>query len=358
MPPPRVVARAGGAREGRAVRRRGVLGQAGAGVRRPERTDPDPRAGAGRARRQPDGPHLHRRPQRRLPLRVVASLRAREPGHLGCPGRRSRPVRCLRHGGESLRAAGEQADPRGTRSVSALPRAGTGGARGAPGGRRARGVRMGRRAPCDRGRSARRSRRPSLVSGTRPRPPSARTCCSAASTRASRTRSRESSRPTCSTTSCVVRSRLLPEVRGRRDYARRIPTRGGSRCAPGYCSALLAFPLLVTAMGWAHAAVQPPRSSARSPVREGHDVLKGTAGSDVICGKGGADDLYGKGGDDQIYGGDGADSIFGGTGNDSAVGRHRRRLFLRRPGNRSHLGWRGTRLQPRWPGQRPLVRRA
>jgi hypothetical protein len=52
---PRVVARARGAREGRPVRRRGLLGQAGPGVRRPGARIPDPRARPGGARRQRTG---------------------------------------------------------------------------------------------------------------------------------------------------------------------------------------------------------------------------------------------------------------------------------------------------------------
>ena len=49
--------------------RRGVLGPAGAGIRRSPGGDRGRRAGAGRERGEPDGPGVHRRPLRRLALR-------------------------------------------------------------------------------------------------------------------------------------------------------------------------------------------------------------------------------------------------------------------------------------------------
>ena len=73
------VAGAGRAREGRAVPRRGVLGPAGARVRRPGGADPAARARPGGARRQPHRAGLHRRRQRRLPVAGAACRWAREP---------------------------------------------------------------------------------------------------------------------------------------------------------------------------------------------------------------------------------------------------------------------------------------
>ena len=69
LPPARRVARAGRTREGRAVPRRDLLGSAGAGVRRPRGADPAPRPRAGRPRRQPDRPRVHRRCLGGLPVR-------------------------------------------------------------------------------------------------------------------------------------------------------------------------------------------------------------------------------------------------------------------------------------------------
>jgi uracil-DNA glycosylase len=74
VPAPRRVARGGGARQAGVVRARGVLGAAGPGVRRPGRAGGRVRPRAGRARRQPDGPGVHRRPLRRLPLRLAAPV--------------------------------------------------------------------------------------------------------------------------------------------------------------------------------------------------------------------------------------------------------------------------------------------
>ena len=54
------------ARETARVPRRHVLGEAGAGVRRSARATAHRRPGAGRARREPHGPRVHRRRRRRL----------------------------------------------------------------------------------------------------------------------------------------------------------------------------------------------------------------------------------------------------------------------------------------------------
>ena len=69
--------------EGEALRGRDVLGPSGARLRRPARAALHRRAGAGRARRQPHRPGLHRRSLRRLPVRGAASGRLRQPADLG-----------------------------------------------------------------------------------------------------------------------------------------------------------------------------------------------------------------------------------------------------------------------------------
>ena len=73
--------------------------------------DPHRRAGAGRARRQPDRADLHRRPQRRLPVRLAVPLRpGRQPASVAAgDGQRLIGARMVAAG--ALRAAGEQADP-------------------------------------------------------------------------------------------------------------------------------------------------------------------------------------------------------------------------------------------------------
>ena len=55
-----------GAREARGVSRRDLLGAAGAGLRRSRGPRPDPRAGAGGARRESHRPRVHRRRRRRV----------------------------------------------------------------------------------------------------------------------------------------------------------------------------------------------------------------------------------------------------------------------------------------------------
>src|SRR5207247_1015553 len=66
MPAPGRLARAGRRREARGLRRRGVLGAPGPGLRRPAGARAGARSGAGRARRQQDGPDLHGRQVGRL----------------------------------------------------------------------------------------------------------------------------------------------------------------------------------------------------------------------------------------------------------------------------------------------------
>ena len=67
------------------------------------------RARSGGARRQPHRPRLHRRPLRRLALRVDAPDRLREPAESRAPRRRPAARRRLHRGRGALRAAGEQA---------------------------------------------------------------------------------------------------------------------------------------------------------------------------------------------------------------------------------------------------------
>ena len=100
----------GGAREGEALPRPGVLGPARARLRRPARAaaggGPRPR----RPRRQPHGARLHRRPLRRLPVRRPSPRGLREPGGVDRARRRPRAPRLLHRPGRALRAARQQAD--------------------------------------------------------------------------------------------------------------------------------------------------------------------------------------------------------------------------------------------------------
>ena len=80
-PAPGGLARAGRARQAGRVPGRGLLGPPGARLRRPGRSGGDRRAGAGRPRGQPHGSDVHRRPVRRLPLRLAVPDRLRQPTH-------------------------------------------------------------------------------------------------------------------------------------------------------------------------------------------------------------------------------------------------------------------------------------
>ena len=79
VPPAGGLAGAGRRREAGRLPRRGLLGPARPGLRRPGRPGRDRGPGPGRPRRQPHRPHVHRRPLRRLPLRVAAPHRLRQP---------------------------------------------------------------------------------------------------------------------------------------------------------------------------------------------------------------------------------------------------------------------------------------
>ena len=116
MPAPRRLARGGRAREAGRVPRRGT----GAGPCPGSATPPAARdrgAGARRARRQPHRAHVHRRPQRRLPLRRAAPRGVRQPAHVGAPRRRPRAARRVDHGARPLRAARERAARRRARHL-------------------------------------------------------------------------------------------------------------------------------------------------------------------------------------------------------------------------------------------------
>ena len=157
-----------------------------AGFGDPARAHPPARAGPGRPRRQPHGPRVHRRPLGRLPLRRAAPGRPGRPAGLALARRRAHAHRLLDHGGGPLRAAGQQAAARGARRVRRLA-----ARRGAAAGGRARRalprrLRLGRRAAA----AGRAPRAPSRASATAPRRRPGRGRCWAASTRASRTRSR------------------------------------------------------------------------------------------------------------------------------------------------------------------------
>ena len=112
VPAPRRVARAGRAREAGRVRRRGVLGPAGARLRRSrgERLRPRPRARG--ARRQPHRPRLHGRPVGRLAVRLAPPDRVREPADVAARGRRPGAARRVRRGRGPVRAAREPAAAR------------------------------------------------------------------------------------------------------------------------------------------------------------------------------------------------------------------------------------------------------
>ena len=157
LPAPGRVARGERRRAAAPLRRRALLGASGSRLRRPAGEAGDRRPGARRPRRQPDRPHVHGRPLRRLAVRRAASRRLREPARVHRPRRRPAPQRRLHHRRRPLRAPGEPAGAGGARQLPALPRAGAGAARALPHGARPRRVRLGRGAA---GAARARSRRP------------------------------------------------------------------------------------------------------------------------------------------------------------------------------------------------------
>ena len=155
LPAARRVARAGRPREGRPVPRRDVLGPAGARVRRSGGADPAGRAGAGGPRRQPDRAGLHRRRVGRLPVRprcTRAGLADRPVSRRADDGLTltdayiAAAVRCAPPANKPTIEERDTCAPFLVRELGAAAR----GARR----RRARRVRLGRRAPGARRRSA------------------------------------------------------------------------------------------------------------------------------------------------------------------------------------------------------------
>ena len=143
LPAARRVARAGRAREAGGVPRRGVLGPSGARFRRPAGSGARRRARARGPRRQPHRPGVHRRPVGRLPLRVAAPHRVREPADVGarattvsCCTTRTSPRRCgaRRRRTSRRRPNATSAAPYLVRELDLLDRG--------PGDRRARRVRL------------------------------------------------------------------------------------------------------------------------------------------------------------------------------------------------------------------------
>src|SRR5436309_2311617 len=122
MPAAARVLPARGAREEARVPGPGLLGPAGARVRRSARAPHGCGPGAGRARREPDRTRLHRRLERELALRGAPSLRLLESGDIYGTRRRARAPGLLRDRGGPLRPAGEQAVACRARPVPALPR--------------------------------------------------------------------------------------------------------------------------------------------------------------------------------------------------------------------------------------------
>ena len=170
------------------------------------------RARPGRARRQPDRPDLHRRPLRRLAVRVAAP---RRPGRAADERARGRRAAADRHPdgrGGALRTAGQQADAdeRDTCApwldAELALRAARACARSS-----SRVVRLGRRAA---GAGPSRARGPAAAPAVRARREVASTArrraspCSAATTPASRTPSPASSPSRCSTQSSARRHGL------------------------------------------------------------------------------------------------------------------------------------------------------
>ena len=129
--------------------RRGLLGAAAQRLRRPGGEAGAGRPRARRPRRQPDRADVHRRPLGRLALRGAAPGRACEPADVGDGRGRAAPDGRLRHRHRPLRAARQQADPRGARQLPALPGAGAGAAR-ATAGRSSRSAPSAGTAPCAR----------------------------------------------------------------------------------------------------------------------------------------------------------------------------------------------------------------
>jgi hypothetical protein len=116
----------GGARRPRAGRRGALPASATGHGRCPAsamaRARADRRPGAGGPRRQPHGPHLHRRPVGRLPVRRAARHRLRQPAGVHRSRRRPAPERAVHRRRQPLLPAGQPTDARRARQLPALPR--------------------------------------------------------------------------------------------------------------------------------------------------------------------------------------------------------------------------------------------
>ncbi len=161
------VARANRTGEGGPLRRPGLLGASGPGLRRSLRTRAHPGPRPGRARRKPNGQDLHGRSVRRFPVRLAVSSRIREPADVRLTRRRAGASRLLHLRGEPVRSARQPTVAGRTRSMPAVPRAGAAGAPLGPRRRRARFLRMGRGAPSVRGAGTPRPPPPSIRSRDR-----------------------------------------------------------------------------------------------------------------------------------------------------------------------------------------------
>ena len=217
VPPPGRLARGGRADEAALVRRRALLGQAGARLGRRAGVAAGRRTGPGGAGRQPHRPDLHRGPLRRLDLRRAAPGRSRHPAAQRARRRRAAAGRGPDGGPGPLRPAGQQAHARRAGHLRPLVRPG-GAAAGAhaPGRPRARRLRLG--GVPRRGGAARLDRAHSRGRGspTAPRRPCRgrgprRSPCSRPTTSASRTRSPGDSPRRCSTTSSPRPATSAPE---------------------------------------------------------------------------------------------------------------------------------------------------
>src|SRR5438874_2662952 len=109
MRAPRRMASRSGARTACTLCRAVVLGEAAAGFRRSERAIDRRRARTRRARWEPNGSDLHRRPLWGVAVPRASPGRIREPADFGCARRRPEAEGLLRLCDRPLRAAGEQA---------------------------------------------------------------------------------------------------------------------------------------------------------------------------------------------------------------------------------------------------------
>ena len=133
MSPPGSALPGGGPRPAAGVPGSGVLGQARAVIRRSGCPSPGCRAGTRGARCQPDGPDVHGRQVRRLPVPGPAPRRVRLPDQQCFPQRRHDAPRCVDYRAGALRSAGQQAVARGVAELPAVLAPGTGPADQRPG---------------------------------------------------------------------------------------------------------------------------------------------------------------------------------------------------------------------------------